>query len=128
MKKAIEGMTVEKYLLPAALAVVAVMECTGSAAAQVYPSRPITLIVPNPAGGPMDTVARVIAERAQVSLGQPIIIENVPGASGSIGTGRVARAAADGYLFGLGGWSQYVANSAVYALKYDLVQIGRAHV
>ena len=80
------------------------------------------MIVPNPAGGPMDTVARVIAERVRGPLGQPIIIENVPGASGSIGTGRVARAAADGYTLSLGGWSQYVANGAVYALKYDLVQ------
>ena len=112
----------EKNVLLATFAVVAAMGCTGDSNAQVYPSRPITLIVPNPAGGPMDTVARIIAERARGSLGQPIIIENVPGASGSIGTGRVARAAADGYLLSLGGWSQYVANSAVYALKYDLVQ------
>jgi tripartite-type tricarboxylate transporter receptor subunit TctC len=78
------------------------------------------MIVPNPAGGPMDTVART--ERVRGSLGQPIIIENVPGASGSIGTGRVARAAGDGYTLSLGGWSQYVANGAVYALNYDLVK------
>jgi len=115
-------MTVEKGLLLTSLAVAAALGCTGDATAQAYPTRPITMIVPNPAGGPMDTVARVIAERVRGPLGQPIIIENVPGASGSIGTGRVARAAADGYTLSLGGWSQYVANGAVYALKYDLVQ------
>src|SRR5215475_11437144 len=115
-------MTVEKGLLLTSLAVAAALGCKGDATAQAYPTRPITMIVPNPAGGPMDTVARIIAERMRVSLGQPIIIENVPGASGSIGTGRVARAAADGYMLSLGGWSQYVANGAVYALKYDLVK------
>ena len=64
------------------------------AGAQVYPSRPITMIAPFPAGGPLDRLARILAERMRVSLGQPVIIENVTGASGSIGTGRVARAAA----------------------------------
>jgi tripartite-type tricarboxylate transporter receptor subunit TctC len=110
-----------RNLLLASL-VVAAWECTGEASAQSYPSRPITVIVPNPAGGPMDTVARAIAERVRGSLGQPIIIENAPGASGSIGTGRVARAVGDGYTLSLGGWSQYVANGAVYDLKYDLVK------
>src|SRR5436190_5072306 len=109
-------------LLLASLAIAAALGCARDATAQAYPSRPITMIVPNPAGGPMDAVARIIAERMRVSLGQPIIIENVPGASGSIGTGRVARAAGDGYTLSLGGWSQYVANGAVYALKYDLVK------
>src|SRR3954470_1165397 len=101
---------------------IAVWGCPTEASAQNYPSRPITVIVPNPAGGPMDTVARIIAERVRSALGQPIIIENVPGASGSIGTGRIARAARDGYTLSLGGWSQYVANGAVYDLKYDLVK------
>src|SRR5262245_2917952 len=107
--------------LLASLAIVA-MGNIDPASAQDYPSRPITVVVPNPAGGPMDTVARIIVERMRISLGQPIIIENVPGASGSIGTGRVARAAGDGYTLSLGGWSQYVANGALYALKYDLVK------
>src|SRR5262245_20693358 len=111
-----------KNLFLASLAIAAVLGYVNDATAQVYPSRPITIVVPNPAGGPMDTVARIIAERMRLSLGQPIIIENVPGASGSIGTGRVARAAGDGYTLSLGGWSQYVANGAVYALKYDLVK------
>src|SRR5262245_24389155 len=109
-------------LFLASLVIVAVLDYVSVANAQVYPSRAITIIVPNPAGGPMDTVARILTERMRVSLGQPMIIENVPGASGSIGTGRVARAAADGHILSLGGWSQYVANSAVYSLKYDLVK------
>jgi len=104
------------------LTLFAVMARVEAAIAQSYPSRPITMIVPNPAGGPMDTIARVIAERVRGSLGQPIIIENAPGAAGSIGTGRLARAAADGYTLSLGGWSQYVANGAIYTLSYDLVR------
>ena len=69
----------------------------GSAAAQVYPSRPITVIVPFAAGGPLDTTGRILAERMRMSLGQPVIIENVGAAQGSVGVGRVARAAPDGY-------------------------------
>src|SRR5262249_62074263 len=75
---------------------IAVLAWPSGATAQIYPSRPITVVVPNPAGGPMDTVARVIAEGVRRSLGQPVIIENTPGASGSIGTGRGARAAGGG--------------------------------
>ena len=70
--------------------------------AQVYPSRPITMIVPSPAGSASDTIGRLVAERMRGSLGQPIIIENVSGADGSIGTGRVARARPDGYTIELG--------------------------
>ena len=111
-----------RNLLRASLAIAVALGCTRDATAQAYPARPITMIVPNPAGGPMDTVARIIAERVRAALGQSIIIENVPGASGSIGTGRVARAAGDGYTLSLGGWSQFVANGAVYALNYELVK------
>src|SRR5215216_5582269 len=75
---------------------------SGDAAAQAYPLRPITMIVPFPAGGPSDTLARVLSEHMRGSLGQPIVIENVAGASGSIGVGRVARAAPDGYTLTLG--------------------------
>src|SRR3954466_10585310 len=88
--------------------------------AQDYPARPITLIVPYAAGGSADTLPRVIAERMRASLGKPIIVENVTGAAGSIGTGRVARAAPDGYTFGLGTWSTHVANGAVYRLQYNI--------
>ena len=80
----------------------------------------MTLIVPYAAGGSADTLPRVIAERMRTSLGKPIIIENVTGAAGSIGAGRIARAAPDGYTFGLGTWSTHVANGAVYPLQYDV--------
>jgi tripartite-type tricarboxylate transporter receptor subunit TctC len=91
------------------------------AAAQAYPSRPVTMVVPFPAGGPLDTGARVMAERMRVSLGQPVIVENVAGASGSIGVGRVARAAPDGYTLVVGGTPTHVMNGAVMTLPYDVI-------
>jgi hypothetical protein len=91
------------------------------ATAQTYPSRPITMIVPYPAGGPTDTIARLLGERMRASLGQPVIIENVAGAGGNIGVGRVARAAGDGYTLGIGHWGSHVVNGAIYTLPYDLL-------
>jgi tripartite-type tricarboxylate transporter receptor subunit TctC len=91
------------------------------ATAQPYPARPVTLVVPYATGGSADTLPRIVAERMRETLGKPIVIENVTGAAGSIGVGRVARAAPDGYTFGLGTWSTHVANGAVYALPYDLL-------
>ncbi len=91
------------------------------ARAQTYPSRPITMIVPYPAGGPTDTIARLLGERMRVSLGQPVVIENVAGAGGNIGVGRVARAAGDGYTLGIGHWGSHVVNGAIYTLPYDLL-------
>jgi tripartite-type tricarboxylate transporter receptor subunit TctC len=91
-----------------------------AAAAQSYPSRTITLVVPFPAGGPTDTIARVLADGMQASLGQPVIVENVPGATGSIGTGKVARASADGYTLILGTVATHVFNGAAYSLNYDV--------
>jgi len=93
----------------------------GGAPGQAYPSRPVTLIVPYAAGGSSDTIARILAEGMRPSLGQPVIIENVAGASGSIGTGRVARAAADGYTIGLGGPTTHVVNGAALTLPYDVL-------
>jgi tripartite-type tricarboxylate transporter receptor subunit TctC len=90
-----------------------------SAHAQPYPSRPITLIVPFPPGGSTDTAARIMAERMRPILGQPIVIENVGGAGGSIGVGRVARAAPDGYTIDIGQWDTHVG-SIIYKLNYDL--------
>jgi tripartite-type tricarboxylate transporter receptor subunit TctC len=90
------------------------------AGAQNYPSRPITMIVPLAAGGPTDTVGRIIAERMRGALGQPVIIENATGANGSIGVGRAARAAPDGYTVDLGLWGTHVVNGAIYSLRYDL--------
>ena len=91
-----------------------------AAFAQSYPSRPITLVVPYAAGGPADAIARIVAERMRLPLGQPLIIENVTGAGGSLGTGRVARAAGDGYTIMIGNWSTHVANGVLYSLPYDL--------
>jgi tripartite-type tricarboxylate transporter receptor subunit TctC len=90
------------------------------ARAQSYPSRQITMIVPFAAGGPADTVGRILAERMRTSLGQTIVIENVPGAGGSIGVGRIARAAPDGYTFGMGISSTQVVNPVIYSLPYDV--------
>src|SRR5262249_37603027 len=68
-----------------------------------------------------DPAGRIVAERMRVSLGQPVVVENVAGANGGIGTGRVARAANDGYTVGLGLWNTHVANAGLYALPYDVV-------
>ena len=94
---------------------------SGAALAEPYPTRPITLVVPYAAGGPADTIARIVADRMRGTLGQSIVIENVTGAGGSIGAGRVARAAPDGYTIVIGNWSTHVANGVLYALSYDLM-------
>ena len=89
--------------------------------AQAFPSRPITMVVPVPAGGAMDTLARIVAEGMKASLGQPVVIENVTGASGSIGVGRVARAAPDGTTIAYAAFVTHVLNAAIYQLPYDVV-------
>jgi tripartite-type tricarboxylate transporter receptor subunit TctC len=93
---------------------------SGSAAAQTYPARQITMIVAFPAGGPTSAIARVVAERMQAFLGQPVIIDNIGGAGGSIGVGKIARAAPDGYTLSFGSVTTHVYNGAVYALSYDV--------
>jgi tripartite-type tricarboxylate transporter receptor subunit TctC len=97
------------------------LPATGVAAAETYPSRPITLIVPFAPGGLADVTGRIAAEGMRGPLGQTIVIENVGGANGSIGTGRVARAEPDGYTLVLGIWNTHVSNGATYALHYDVV-------
>jgi tripartite-type tricarboxylate transporter receptor subunit TctC len=92
------------------------------ARAQGYPARPITLIVPFAAGGPTDTIARILAQVMGPALGQSIIVENVTGAAGTLGVGRVVRAAPDGYTVGIGHWSTHVVNPAVYHLNYDVLE------
>jgi tripartite-type tricarboxylate transporter receptor subunit TctC len=93
-----------------------------AATAQAYPTRPITIVVPYPAGGPTDTLARILAEHLRISLGQSVIIENVSGAGGSIAVGRVARAAPDGYTVSIGHLQTHVLNGAIYQLPYDVVK------
>jgi tripartite-type tricarboxylate transporter receptor subunit TctC len=90
--------------------------------AQPYPSRPVTIVVPLAAGGPLDTLARILAEPMRASLGQPVIVENVTGAAGTVGTGRVARAAPDGYTIAMGFLGTHVLNGAIYSLPYDVVK------
>jgi tripartite-type tricarboxylate transporter receptor subunit TctC len=101
------------------IAALALTFAATAALAQPYPSRPITLIVPFPPGGSTDTVARIMAERMRLILGQPVIIENVGGAGGSIAVGRLARAAPDGYTIDIGQWDTHVG-SIIYPLNYDL--------
>jgi tripartite-type tricarboxylate transporter receptor subunit TctC len=109
-----------KVFMAATLA--AVLQSASGAIAQTYPSRPITMVVPLGVGGSTDVIARIMAEGMRASLGQPIIVENTTGAGGTIGVGRVARAAPDGYTIGIGQWGTNVASGAIYPLQYDLIR------
>src|SRR4249920_995998 len=93
---------------------------TITAAAQDFPAKPITLVVPFSAGGPTDTIARIVGERMARSLGQAVVVENVTGAGGSIGVGKVVRAPPDGYTVSIGHIGTHVINGAVHQLPYDL--------
>ena len=87
--------------------------CIVGALAQDYPSHPITMVVPFPAGGPTDTLGRILSERMRVTLGQPIVIENVTGAGSTIGVAHAAQAAPDGYTLSLGNWTSFVGSGAL---------------
>jgi tripartite-type tricarboxylate transporter receptor subunit TctC len=104
-----------------ALATGIILQTAVGAATEVYPSRPITMIVPFPAGGPSDVVGRIMADGMRRSLEQPVVVADVGGAGGTIGMGRVARAKPDGYTIGLGSWNTGVVNGAIYKLDYDVV-------
>jgi tripartite-type tricarboxylate transporter receptor subunit TctC len=105
------------------LAAFAAMSCGACLAhADTYPSRPITIVVPFAPGGATDVLPRLFAERLQVALGQPVVIENVSGAGGTIGLARVAKADPDGYTIVCGNWSTFVSNGAVYKTSYDVVK------
>src|SRR5262245_41420030 len=91
----------------------------GAAAAQGFPNRPVTLVVPFPPGGSTDAAARLIGEAMRPALGQAVVIENVGGANGSIGVGRVARSAPDGYTIDIGQWDTHVG-AIIYPINYDL--------
>jgi tripartite-type tricarboxylate transporter receptor subunit TctC len=95
--------------------------CGTHAMAQAYPARPVRIIVPFPAGGPTDTLARILADHMSSSLAQSVIIENVSGGAGSVGVGRVARAAPDGYTLIIGHWNTHVVNGATMSLPYDVL-------
>jgi tripartite-type tricarboxylate transporter receptor subunit TctC len=99
----------------------AALAFTSSAFAQNFPSRPVTIVVPFSAGGPSDAMARILAERMKVTLGEAVLVENVTGAGGSIGVGRALRSAPDGYTISFGHLGTHVANGAIYKLGYDLV-------
>jgi tripartite-type tricarboxylate transporter receptor subunit TctC len=107
-----------RLLLAAVLATV--LHVIG-ATAQEFPSRAITIVVPFPAGGPSDTLARILAERMRVPLHQPVVIENVTGAGASIGAIRGAQAPADGYTLSIGNWTSHVGSGAMYRLPFDLL-------
>ncbi len=107
-----------------ALACAGALSCVGHATAQAqgYPTRPITLVVPFPAGGPADALARIMSERMRTSLGQPLIIENLGGAGGSIAITRVARATPDGYTLCIGNWTSHVGAPVIYPIQFDILQ------
>jgi tripartite-type tricarboxylate transporter receptor subunit TctC len=107
--------------LLAAAAAIAVVAGAINAAAQTYPSKPITIIVPFAAGGPSDALARIMGDRMKSSLGQPMVVENVTGAAGSIAVGRAVKSPADGYTVSFGHLGTHVANGAIYSLPYDLL-------
>ena len=98
----------------------ALLGCALGAAAQTYPSRPIAIVVAFSAGGPTDSIARILAARMTGAIGQTVVVENTTGAGGTIGVGRVARGAPDGYLLGIGHIGTHVINGAIYPLTYDL--------
>jgi tripartite-type tricarboxylate transporter receptor subunit TctC len=103
------------------LAVLACALSLNAAWAQNFPTRNVTLVVPFSAGGPTDTIARIMAQRMTQSLGQTVVVENTTGAGGSIGVGRIVRGAPDGYLLGIGHIGTHVVNGAIYTLQYDLL-------
>ena len=111
-----------RFLPRPILAILAALTTAGAVVAQEFPSRPITVVVPFAAGGPTDTLARILAERLKEHLGQTVIVENVVGAAGSVGVGRVARAAPDGYTLSLGNSGTHVLNGAMQSLAYDLMK------
>ncbi len=114
--------TMSRAVVFAAALGLADLACVIGAPAQDYPSHPISMIVPFAAGGPTDTLGRILGERMRVSLGQPIVIENVTGAGSTLGVARAAQAAPDGYTLALGNWTSFVGSGALYRTPYDLLK------
>jgi len=112
-----------KALLRAfALAVTVIFGAGSVSMAQPWPSRSISIVVPFSAGGPTDTLARLLGEPMRRFLGQTVVVDNVTGAGGTIGTGRVVRSAPDGYTLSIGHWGTHVVNGAYYNLPFDLLK------
>lgn len=116
-----DAFDMSRLLSGAALAAVVLIAGITHAPAQDYPNHPVTIVVPFSAGGPTDALIRTLGNRMRESLGQPVLVENVTGAAGTIGVGRVARAAPDGYTLSFGHWSTHVISGAVYPLPFDLL-------
>jgi len=114
-------MTIPRRHVLQLVAAAALLPSARTARADDYPSRPITVIVPFSAGGPLDITGRMVAAKMQQTLGQPIVIENVGGAGGSIGVGRVAHATPDGYTLSIGHTQTHVFNPSILKLDYDVV-------
>ena len=112
----------KRFFLSVVIAIGCSLNAPTPATCETYPSRPVTMVLPFAAGGPTDTLARIIAARMQISFGQPVIIENVSGAAGTIGVGRVARAAPDGYTISVGPMNSHVLTGAIYKLPFDLLK------
>jgi len=110
-----------RFLLAAVLAL-SIGGAAAQSASNPFPVKPVVMVVPFSAGGPTDTIARLLGERMTKSLGQTVLVENTAGAAGSIAMGRVARAAPDGYLIGIGHIGPNVFNGAIYQLQYDLLK------
>jgi tripartite-type tricarboxylate transporter receptor subunit TctC len=108
-----------RRFLPLAASAAALPAFSRAARAEEFPARPVTLVSPFPAGGPVDTICRILGEHMQSTLGKAVLVEDTGGAAGSVGVGRVARAAPDGYTLIVGQWSTHVANAAIYKLPYD---------
>jgi tripartite-type tricarboxylate transporter receptor subunit TctC len=107
--------------LQTSIIILLLMISPASVLAQDYPSRPITLIVPLAAGGGTDTLARILAERMKAALGQPVVVENIPTAAGTVGVGRLAQAAPDGYTIGIGDQTSNVVSSLTNSVRYDVL-------
>jgi tripartite-type tricarboxylate transporter receptor subunit TctC len=110
-----------KLLLSAAASAIVAIAGVFSAAAQTYPNKSVTIIVPFAAGGPSDALARIMGDRMKTTLGQTFVVENVTGAAGSIGVGRAVKSAPDGYTISFGHLGTHVANGAIYPLPYDML-------
>ena len=110
-------MRILKWVAPLLIALAGV----AAAQAETYPAKPITLIVPFPAGGPTDTVARIMGEHMSKTLGQSILVETVTGAGATIGVGRVVNAPPDGYTISIGNWSSHVGSPALYPVSWNPV-------